>query len=168
MTLSLAVIAVPPLRNETIRYPHPTSTILPTSSHCGPDPQSPPQQSTLMSKRGYVYILTNNHNTTLYTGVTNDLMRRTAEHKLHINKCFTSKYKTEKLVYYEIIEGFYKAIQREKQLKNWHREWKEALINDFNPEWKDLSEDIGVNEEYMQSVKEAYSETSGDCGSNPQ
>ncbi len=121
-----------------------------------------------MSKRGYVYILTNNHNTTLYTGVTNDLMRRTAEHKLHINKCFTSKYKTEKLVYYEIIEGFYKAIQREKQLKNWHREWKEALINDFNPEWKDLSEDIGVNEEYMQSVKEAYSETSGDCGSSPQ
>ena len=127
-----------------------------------------PTRTILMSKRGYVYILTNNHNTTLYTGVTNDLNRRTAEHKLHINKGFTSKYKTEKLVYYEIIEGFYKAIQREKQLKNWHREWKEALINDFNPEWKDLSEDIGVNEEYMQSVKEVYSETSGDCGSSPQ
>ena len=121
-----------------------------------------------MSKQGFVYILTNNNNTTLYIGVTNDLMRRVAEHKLHINKGFTSKYKTEKLVYYEIIKGFDIAIQREKQLKNWHREWKETLINEFNPEWKDLSDDIGVDEEYMQSVKEVYFETSGDCGSSPQ
>ena len=125
-----------------------------------------------MSKQGFVYILTNNHNTTLYIGVTNDLMRRVAEHKLHINQGFTNKYKTEKLVYYEIIEGFDIAIQREKQLKNWHRAWKEALINDFNPEWKDLTEDIGVDEAYMQSVKEFYqnrdSEESGDCGSSPQ
>ena len=121
-----------------------------------------------MSKQGYVYILTNNHNTTLYTGVTNDLIRRIVEHKLHINQGFTSKYKTEKLVYYEALEGFDKAIQREKQLKNWHREWKEALINDFNPEWNDLSEDIGVDEEYLQSVKEVYSKASGDCGSSPQ
>ena len=121
-----------------------------------------------MSKQGFVYMLTNNHNTTLYIGVTNDLMRRVAEHKLHINQGFTSKYKTEKLVYYEKIEGFDIAIQREKQLKNWHRAWKEALINDFNPEWKDLTEDIGVDEAYIQKVKEVYSETSGDCGSSPQ
>ena len=111
-----------------------------------------------MSKEGFVYILTNNHNTTLYIGVTNDLIRRIAEHKLHINNGFTSKYKTEKLVYYEIIEGFDNAICREKQLKNWHREWKEALINDSNPGWEDLSDAIGLDEEYLQEVKAFYEE----------
>ncbi len=69
------------------------------------------------------------------------------------------------------------AIHREKQIKKWHREWKEDLIKEFNPEWKDLSDDIGVDEEYMQSVKEYYEElvstgeepkSIGDCGSSPQ
>jgi len=121
-----------------------------------------------MSKQGVVYILSNKHNTTLYTGVTNNLRRRVAEHKLHIKNGFAEKYNTEKLVYYEVLDGFDNAIHREKQLKKWHREWKEALINEFNPEWKDLSDSIGLNEEYMRAVREVYSENSGDCGSSPQ
>jgi putative endonuclease len=130
-----------------------------------------------MSKQGFIYILTNKHNTTLYLGVTNDLRRRVAEHKLHINIGFTDKYNIEKLVYYEIHEQIYDAIQREKQLKKWRREWKDALINDFNPEWNDLYETIGLNDEYIQSVKEHYEErdsakamskSAGDCGSSPQ
>ncbi len=106
--------------------------------------------------QGIVYILTNNNNTTLYTGVTRDLQRRVAEHKLHLNKGFTSKYNTEKLVYYEVYDRLDTGIKREKQLKKWRRVWKEKLINDFNPEWKDLGEDIGVDNEYIQMVKCAY------------
>ena len=130
-----------------------------------------------MSKQGFIYILTNKHNTTLYLGVTNDLRRRVAEHKLHINIGFTDKYNIEKLVYYEIHEQIYDAIQREKLLKKWRREWKDALINDLNPEWNDLYETIGLNDEYIQSVKEHYEErdsakamskSAGDCGSSPQ
>jgi len=69
------------------------------------------------------------------------------------------------------------AIHREKQLKKWHREWKEELINEFNPEWMDMSNDIGLDEEYLQSLKEHYEDMNsnevsskdvGDCGSSPQ
>ena len=100
--------------------------------------------------------MANKHNTTLYTGVTNDLPRRVAEHKLHINKGFTDHYNVEKLVYFEICKDMTTSIRREKQIKKWHREWKEELINEMNPEWKDLADDIGVDEEYMQSVKDSY------------
>ena len=106
--------------------------------------------------RGYIYILTNKHNTVLYTGVTRNLQRRIAEHKLHLNLGFTAKYNTDKLVYYEVYDRLDVAIQREKQLKNWHRSWKDKLINDFNPEWKDLAEGIGCDAEYIQAVKDAY------------
>ena len=109
--------------------------------------------------QGIVYILTNKHNTTLYTGVTRDLRRRVAEHKLHINQGFTAKYNIEKLVYYEVFDRLDDGVHREKQLKKWHRDWKEKLINDFNPEWKDLAETIGVDTEYIQAVKSAY-----ECG----
>ena len=109
-----------------------------------------------MGPQGIVYILTNKNNTTLYTGVTRDLQRRVAEHKLHLNKGFSNKYNTNKLVYYEVFDRLDEGIHREKQLKKWHREWKEKLINDFNPGWKDLAEDIGVNAEYIQAVKDAY------------
>ena len=130
-----------------------------------------------MSKQGFIYILANKHNTTLYIGVTNDLKRRIAEHKLHINIGFTDKYNIEKLVYYEIHEHMHDAIQREKQLMNWRREWKEALINDLNPEWDDLSATIGLDDDFIQSVKEHYEDRNsaetiskgiGDCGSSPQ
>lgn len=105
---------------------------------------------------GIVYILTNRYNNVLYTGVTRDLQRRIAEHKLHLNKGFSDKYNTEKLVYYEVYDRLDDGIHREKQLKKWHRDWKEKLINDFNPNWKDLAEDIGCDAEYIQAVKEAY------------
>ena len=109
-----------------------------------------------MPLQGIVYILTNKNNTTLYTGVTRNLKRRVAEHKLHINKGFSDRYNTEKLVYYEVYDLLVDGIHREKQLKKWHREWKEKLISDFNPTWEDLADSIGLDEEYMQSVKEAY------------
>jgi putative endonuclease len=106
--------------------------------------------------QGIVYILTNKNNNVLYTGVTRNLQRRLAEHKLHINQGFSAKYNTEKLVYYEWYDRLEDAIHREKQLKKWHRDWKEKAIADFNPEWKDLAEDIGCDAEYIQAVKDAY------------
>ena len=121
--------------------------------------------------RGFIYMLTNKYNNVLYIGVTRNLQRRLAEHKLHINKGFSYKYKTEKLVFYEIYDRLDVAIQREKQLKRWKREWKDKLINDFNPEWKDLSEDIGLDAEYIQAVKNAYDSgryVAGDSGSSPE
>ena len=123
-----------------------------------------------MCLQGVVYILTNKSNTVLYTGVTRNLQRRIAEHRLHLNQGFTKKYNTDKLVYYEIFDRLDDAIHREKQLKRWHRDWKEKLINDFNLEWKDLTEDIGVDEEFIQAVKEAYEYgiyEAGDPGSEP-
>ncbi len=109
-----------------------------------------------MELQGVVYILTNEHNTTLYVGVTRDLKRRIAEHVLHLNRGFTDKYNTVKLVYYEVYFQLESAIHREKQLKRWHRDWKEKLINGFNAEWRDLSEDIGVDDRYLDYVKGLY------------
>ena len=90
----------------------------------------------------YVYIMSNKNNNVLYIGVTNDLIRRIYEHKNKILKGFTSKYNVEKLVYYECFEDELLAIQREKNLKNWHKEWKENLIRQMNPEWKDLYDSL--------------------------
>ena len=118
-----------------------------------------------MNEISYIYFMTNHYNNVLYIGVTNDLVRRIAEHKANINKGFTYKYNCDKLVYYEEYNLMTEAIVREKQLKNWKREWKNKLVNDFNPEWKDLSFDIGVDEELIQAVKAHYL---GDCGSSPQ
>jgi putative endonuclease len=93
-----------------------------------------------MSKEYYVYIMTNKSRT-LYTGVTNDLMRRVYEHKNKLVKGFTSKYNIQFLVYYESSSSIYSAIEREKQIKGWLRKKKIALIDSMNPEWKDLSEE---------------------------
>ena len=90
----------------------------------------------------YVYILTNKSNKVLYIGVTNDLIRRVFEHKSKQVEGFSKKYNLNKLVYYETTSDVKSAIRREKQLKNWHRDWKINLIAQFNPEWKDLSEDL--------------------------
>ena len=87
----------------------------------------------------WVYILSNK-NKTLYIGVTNNLHRRIYEHKLRLKEGFTKKYWINKLVYYEEFSDSYSAIKREKQLKNWHRQWKLNLIKEFNPEFKDLSD----------------------------
>ena len=93
-----------------------------------------------MPKQYYVYILTNKSKT-LYTGVTNNIMRRVDEHKRKRNPGFTSRYNIHILVYYESTSDVHAAIAREKQIKGWLRAKKIALINALNPEWKDLSED---------------------------
>ena len=87
----------------------------------------------------YVYILTNKTNSVLYIGVTNHLARRVQEHKQKKIKGFTKKYNCTKLVYFEETRYIEDAIRREKQLKNWHRQWKIDLIDGFNPKWEDLS-----------------------------
>lgn len=93
-------------------------------------------------KNYYVYILTNKTNTVLYTGVTNDLVKRTYEHKQHQIKDFTSKYNVDKLVYFEVFSDVENAIKREKQIKNWHRDWKWNQINITNPSYNDLYDEI--------------------------
>ncbi|MDO8570648.1 MAG: GIY-YIG nuclease family protein [Candidatus Daviesbacteria bacterium] len=93
-------------------------------------------------KNYFVYILTNFHNTTFYIGVTNNLERRIFEHKKELFDGFSKKYKLKKLVYYEEYSEIINAIEREKQLKNWHRVWKINLIKQLNPELKDLDPEI--------------------------
>ena len=83
--------------------------------------------------------MTNKNNTTLYTGVTNDLQRRVVEHKNHFNKGFSSRYNLEKLVYFEATNDVNTAIFREKQIKTGSRKKKIGLIAGMNPGWKDLS-----------------------------
>ena len=87
----------------------------------------------------YVYILTNTHNSVLYTGVTSDLVRRVYEHKNHLAKdSFTSRYNVEKLVYYEVTSNVDAALEREKQIKGWNRKRKNKLVESRNPDWHDL------------------------------
>ena len=80
-----------------------------------------------------------NNSKTLYIGVTNNLVRRVYEHKHKLIDGFTKKYNLTKLVFYEVFNNIEDAIHREKQLKNWHRQWKINLIDSVNKEWKDLS-----------------------------
>jgi putative endonuclease len=93
-------------------------------------------------KVGYIYILTNFTNTTFYIGVTNDLERRINEHKSGFVDGFSKKYKLTKLIYYEEYSSIEDAIAREKQLKNWHRDWKINQIKTMNPDFKDLAEEL--------------------------
>lgn len=86
----------------------------------------------------YMYILASKRNGTLYIGVTNNIGRRTFEHKNDFNEWFTKQYKVKTLVYYEKFGSITDAIIREKQLKKWNRSWKIELIEKYNPEWKDL------------------------------
>ncbi len=96
-----------------------------------------------MEKGACVYIMTNSHKTTLYIGVTSELVTRVMEHKEHKYKnSFTDKYNLEYCVYYEFLPTIEDAIGREKQLKKWRREKKDVLIASINPEWKDLWEEI--------------------------
>jgi putative endonuclease len=95
-------------------------------------------------KTYYVYIMTNKENGTIYVGVTNNLARRTYEHKNKITKGFTSKYSLDKLVYFEETSDVESAIAREKQIKAWRRHWKLELVNKSNPDWEDLSEELDL------------------------
>lgn len=87
----------------------------------------------------YVYMITNKTNKVLYTGVTNDLSRRVFEHETRAVKGFTAKYNVTKLVWFEHTGNVEAAIAREKQIKGWLRSKKNALIEEFNPEWVDLT-----------------------------
>lgn len=90
--------------------------------------------------QSYVYFMTNSHNTVLYIGVTSNLVKRVYEHKNCVDKSsFTYKYNSHKLVYHEIFGDICYAIEREKQLKNWKRIWKNELVNKKNPNWDELS-----------------------------
>tara|TARA_R110000868_G_scaffold253007_1_gene509725 strand:+ start:1677 stop:1976 length:300 start_codon:yes stop_codon:yes gene_type:complete len=96
-----------------------------------------------MERGGCIYILTNKNKKVLYTGVTSDLQSRVYEHKTRVHpKSFTAKYNVDWLVYYETFHSIEEAIDREKQLKAGSRKKKLDLINSFNPDWKDLYEDI--------------------------
>ena len=93
-------------------------------------------------KRPCLYILTNDNNSTLYIGVTSNLVQRIYQHKNKQMKGFSFKYNLNKLVYFEQFEDMDSAILREKMLKKWNREWKNRLINELNPSWKDLYFDL--------------------------
>jgi putative endonuclease len=93
-------------------------------------------------KTGYVYIMSNFKRTTFYIGVTSDLGCRVYQHREGKIEGFTNRYSLKYLVYYEEAGTISDAIAREKQLKNWHREWKINLIKSMNPEMKDLSNEV--------------------------
>ena len=92
----------------------------------------------------YVYIMTNRRDGTLYTGVTNDLVRRAYEHRTKAVPEFTTRYNLSRLVYFEQLETAMAAIQREKNIKHWPRAWKVALIESMNPDWRDLYEEVAL------------------------
>jgi putative endonuclease len=95
-------------------------------------------------KQYYVYILTSKKDGVLYIGVTSELIGRTWQHKEGVFEGFSKKYWVKKLVYFEVYEEIEQAILREKQLKKWNRAWKIRLIEEKNPEWKDLYEEIAA------------------------
>ncbi len=93
-------------------------------------------------KTYYIYVMTNKTRTTIYIGVTNDLVKRVIQHQRAETEGFTKTYKLNRLVYYEIFDDVLDALAREKQLKGWRREKKNALIATLNPLWEDLSEEM--------------------------
>jgi len=96
----------------------------------------------MSEKSPCVYLLANKPNGTLYLGVTSDLRQRVWEHKNDLVEGFTRKYHVHRLVWYELHETMYAAISREKNLKNWKRDWKIALIERENPGWRDLYKEL--------------------------
>ena len=87
----------------------------------------------------FIYLLTNWNNKVMYVGVTNNMERRVYEHKNKLVEGFTKKYNVNKLVYFEDTNDVMAALTREKEIKKWRREKKDALVNTLNPEWRDLS-----------------------------
>lgn len=96
----------------------------------------------IQSMSGYTYILANKRMGTLYIGVTSDLARRVWEHKNNITQGFSSRYQTHMLVWYQCFERIEEAIVCEKRMKEWRRDWKVRVIEEMNPSWKDLSEEL--------------------------
>ena len=96
----------------------------------------------MIAKGGYVYIVSNKFRTTIYVGVTSNLIARITEHKSGEGSKFTSRYLCYDLVYWEFHQRIESAIEREKQIKKWKRAWKDRLITSTNPKWKDLFHEI--------------------------
>lgn len=96
----------------------------------------------MSEKKFYVYILAKARNSTFYVGMTSDLPRRIWEHKNNVADGFTKKYGIKNLVYYEVFNDAEQAIKREKRLKKWDRAWKMKVIEEQNPDWQDLYENI--------------------------
>lgn len=90
----------------------------------------------------YVYILASERNGTLYTGVTSDLIGRIYQHKTGLVEGFTKTYEVNRLVYYEVHDDIREAITREKRIKKWRRAWKIRMIQENNPEWDDLYDQL--------------------------
>jgi putative endonuclease len=90
----------------------------------------------------YLYIIASKKNGTLYIGVTNDLVKRIYEHKQNAVNGFTKKYNVHTLVYYKVHRDIEETILKEKQMKKWNRKWKVRIIEEKNPEWKDLYDEI--------------------------
>lgn len=101
-------------------------------------------------KSGFVYIMSNKNRTTLYVGVTNNIERRVKEHKAGVGCVFTSRYMLYDLLYFERIEGFGKAIDREKQLKGRRKEWKWDLIKMDNPDLVDQAADWFTDGDFQE------------------
>lgn len=96
-----------------------------------------------MAREPFVYILASRRHGTLYTGVTSELMGQLHRHRAGVTGGFASKYKAFRLVHFEQFADMESAIAREKQIKNWRRAWKIALIEEKNPDWEDLAIDLG-------------------------
>ncbi|HXD50531.1 MAG TPA: GIY-YIG nuclease family protein [Burkholderiales bacterium] len=97
-----------------------------------------------MNKRFFVYVLSNRRRGVLYVGVTSDLIRRLFEHKAKLVPGFTKTYGIVMLVYYEEYSSILEARAREATLKRWRRAWKMELIDKFNPDWRDLAEELAL------------------------
>lgn len=98
--------------------------------------------SMAVAKQPCVYILASKRNGTLYVGVTSNLVKRAWEHREQLVEGFTRRYGVHELVYYEMHDDMISAITREKQIKKWNRAWKLRLIEERNPEWRDLWSEI--------------------------
>ncbi|EJB03852.1 putative endonuclease containing a URI domain [Rhizobium leguminosarum bv. trifolii WSM597] len=138
--VGMAVLAQPQAKPLAHLLKPPTSRLLPIapplSVILGLDPSIHAQHSARMA--GYVYIVTNQKNGTLYIGVTSDLERRIYEHREGLTPGFAWKYGCTRLVWYEEHWDIGSAIQREKSLKRWYRQWKVDLVDAMNPGWDDL------------------------------
>ena len=97
--------------------------------------------------------MSNHRRRVLYIGVTSDLVKRVYEHKEEITKGFTTRYHLYSLVYYEVSGDILIAIEREKRLKRWRREWKVELIESVNPDWEDLYPGIIIGPDIFQAIK---------------
>jgi putative endonuclease len=118
-----------------------------------------------MERDPAVYIMASGFHGTIYTGVTSNLLQRVAQHRAGIPGGFTRKHRVKRLVWFELHGSMEHAIRREKQLKNWRREWKVALIAVANPLWRDLAEDFGF-EPLLKKVDPGSSPGDGTCGAD--